>query len=139
MSWLSICFIVSRATPTAIRIVVPAEREVAHPSYREDDLGNDGDGGEEQRAGQGDAVEDLAEVPLGRRTGPDAGDEPALLADEVGLLVRVEGDRRVEVGEEDDQQAVDADVDEVVRLQQVVLDEVVTPSHWMTLESSTGK
>src|SRR4029078_6250760 len=101
------------------------EGEIVHTSYREDDLGDDGDGSEEQRAGKRDAVEDLPEVALGRRTGPDAGNEPALLTDQVGLLMRVESDRRVEVGEEDDQQTVDADVDEVVRLQQVVLDEVV--------------
>ena len=37
---------------------------------------------------------------------PDAGDEAAVLLHVVGDLVRVEGDRDVEVGEEDDQQEV---------------------------------
>ena len=55
----------------------------------------------------------LAEVALGLGPGADAGDEPALLADVVRLLGRVEGDRRVEVREADDQQAVDDDVDDV--------------------------
>ena len=49
----------------------------------------------------------LAQVALGLGPGPDAGDEAALLADLVGLLDRVEGDRGVEVREADDQQAVD--------------------------------
>ena len=46
----------------------------------------DRDHHEEQRAGQRDAVQHLGEVALGRRSRPDARDEPALLADDVGLL-----------------------------------------------------
>ena len=58
-----------------------------------------------------DAAQDVREVALGGRPGPDAGDEPALLADDVGLLVGVEGDVDVEEGEGQDQEEVEADVD----------------------------
>ena len=49
------------------------------------------DGGDEQRARQGDAGQHLGQVALGLGTGPDARDEAALLAQGVGLLGR---DRR---------------------------------------------
>ncbi len=61
-------------------------------------------------------------MPLGLGTGPDAGDEPALFADGVGLLGRVERDGSVEVSEEDDHQPEDGDVPEVVGLQEVLVD-----------------
>ena len=89
ISWLSICFIVSRATPTAMRIDVPPNGNALHVGERQQrGAGSEGDDGDEQRAGQRDAVQDLGQVALGLRAGPDAGDEPALLADGVGLLVR---------------------------------------------------
>ena len=53
------------------------------------------------------------------------GNVPALFSDDLGLLVRVERDRRVEVGEADDQQAVQDDVEPVARLHQVLVDEVL--------------
>ncbi len=73
----------------------------------------------------------FAQVALGLRTGPDAGDEATLLADLVGLLRRVEGDRVVEVGEADDQQAVQDEVHGVRRVEDVVVDEAA----WQPLPS----
>src|SRR5207342_1006734 len=61
-------------------------------------------------AGQGQPREDAVEV-LGR--GPPrahAGDEAAVLLQVVGLVDRVEGDRRVEVGEDDDEEDLADDV-----------------------------
>ena len=61
------------------------------------------DGREVQRAGERQAGEDAVEE-LGRRpAGPHARDEAAVLLQVVRLVDRVERDRRVEVGEEDDQ------------------------------------
>ena len=57
------------------------------------------------RAREGDAGQDAGQVALGLRAGADTEDEATLLADGVGLLGRVERDRRVEVGEADDHQA----------------------------------
>ena len=84
-----------------------------------------GDGGDEERAGEGDPGEDLRQVALGLVAGADAGDEAALLADLVGLLVRVELDGRVEVGEEDDQDAVDGQVERRGRPGEVLIDELL--------------
>ena len=81
--------------------------------------------GQPQGAGQGDPVEDVLQVALGRWPGPDAGDVAALLADDVGLLVGIEGDGRVEVGEAEDQHAVEEDVPQVVGLGQVHADPVL--------------
>src|ERR1700693_211170 len=54
------------------------------------------------RAGQRDPVEHFGEIALGRRAGPDARDEATLLANDVGLLLLIERDGRVEVREEHD-------------------------------------
>ena len=54
-----------------------ARRRATWPTQHGRDQGDDG---EEEGAGQGDAVEDLGEVALGLGPGPDAGDEAALLA-----------------------------------------------------------
>src|SRR4051812_41483907 len=64
----------------------------------DDEGGDEGDAGHEEGAGKGDPGQDLPEVALGLVAGADAGDEATLLADLIGLLVRVELDRRVEVG-----------------------------------------
>jgi len=48
---------------------------------------------------------------------PDAGDETALLADEIGLLVGVEGHVHVEEREHEDQHEVGPDVEEAGRRQ----------------------
>ena len=68
----------------------------------------------------------FGEVALGLGPGPDAGDEPALLAQVVGLLDRVEGDRRVEVREADDQQAEADEVERVRRARKTSLMNSVT-------------
>ena len=122
ISWLSICFIVSSATPTVMSSAVPPNGNWLDVPEREHEQRRERDHREEQRAGQRDAVQHLGEVALGRRPGPDAGDEAALLADDVGLLLRVERDRRVEVREEDDQQRVEADVEPALVVHEVVVD-----------------
>src|SRR3954469_21084263 len=63
-----------------------------------------------ERAGQGEARQDVLEVLRRRSARPDAGDEAAVLAHVVAHLDRVEGDGDVEVGEEDRQQGVGEDV-----------------------------
>ena len=50
--------------------------------------------------GEGDPVQDVLQVALGRGTRAGCRDVAALFADHVGLLVRVEGDAGVEVGED---------------------------------------
>src|SRR5690606_543542 len=67
------------------------------------DRRQDRDGRQEERSGQRDPVEDVGQVPLGLAAGADAGDEAALTLDDLSLLLGIELDRRVEVGEEDDQ------------------------------------
>src|SRR5713101_541099 len=96
------------------------ERELSDVPQRQHEQRYGGDGGEEQRTGQGDAVQHLGEILLGVTPGPDAGDEPALLADDVTLLLRVERDRGVEVREEHDQDHVEADVRPTLPLHEVV-------------------
>src|SRR5437870_12738902 len=87
-----------------------AEGELRHLPEGEGDRRQQGDDGEEERAGQRDAVEDLSQTRLGGMSGANTGDESALLADGVVLLLRVDLARRVEVGEEDDEDSVEADV-----------------------------
>src|ERR1035437_2163962 len=94
----------------------------------EDQQWCDSDRGEKQRTGQGDAVQHLREIPLGRRSRTDPGDESSLFADDVGLLLRVERDRGVEVREEDDQQRVHADVVPTLARDEVVVDPLLNPS-----------
>ena len=98
------------------------EREVLHVGEGEEHRRQQGDEGDEERAGERDAAEDAGEVPLGLGSGPDAGDEAALLADVLRLLGGVERDGRVEVREADDQQAVDHHVGDRVGLHEVVVD-----------------
>ena len=116
ISWLSICFIGLEGDAHGDEDRDAEEAELlaaagAAEGLAEDEGRDQGDDGDEQGAGQGDPVEDLGQVALGLGPGADAGDEAALLADLVGLLVRVELDGRVEVGEADDQQAVDDQVE----------------------------
>ena len=75
-------------------------------------------------AGKRDAVDRLRKVPLGLRAGANAGDETTLAAELVGLADRIERDRVVEVGERDDQHGEDRDVHEVLRVHDVLVDEV---------------
>jgi hypothetical protein len=102
VSWLSICFIVSNATPD--------DDEDRHAGEADGDVPDQAcdrrqhrDGRQEQRTGKGDPVEHVTEVGLGLTPGTNAGDESALTLDHLGLLHRVELDGGVEVGEEHDQ------------------------------------
>ncbi len=69
--------------------------------------GNHCDEGQIDRTREGDAVEGVGEIPGGGAARPDAGNESALSLQHLGLPLRVELDRRVEVGEEDDQREQD--------------------------------
>src|SRR3954453_13578312 len=100
-----------------------AEREVLvglNPDER--DQRDQGQQTQVQSAGQRDAGEDVVEVRLGRLSRPDPGDETAVLLHVVRDLLWVEGDRDVEVGEEDDQQEVGQHVQRVVTPDEVPLD-----------------
>src|SRR6266540_389635 len=103
------------------------ERELPDVPQREHQQRRDRDRREEQRARQRDAVQGLRQVPLCRRTRSDPGYEPALLADDVRLLRRVERDRGIEVRKEDDQERVHPDVEPALALDQVVVDELLEP------------
>ncbi len=63
-----------------------------------------------------------------RGTRTNAGDEAALLPDLVALLVRVEADRGVEVGEEHDQDTEHAAHRQVVGANQVVVRRTAAPT-----------
>ena len=100
----------------------PAPDEESGADRDCDDRRHEGYGGDEHRAREGDARQDAGQVALGWRTGADAGDEATLLADGVGLLGRVERDRRVEVGEADDHQAEEGEIHRRGRVDQVAVD-----------------
>ncbi len=59
------------------------------------------------RAGERQPRQHAVEVLRRRRARPDAGDVPAVLAEVVSLVDRVELDRRVEVREDDDQEGLE--------------------------------
>src|SRR5689334_3088936 len=81
-----------------------AEREVlVGADQDEGDERDDRDQAQVQRARQRDAGQDVGQVVLGRLARPDPGDEAAVLLHVVGHFLGVEGDRHVEVGEEDDE------------------------------------
>ena len=111
MSWASSCFIVSTTTDTTMRMPVPPRREVLEAAADGRPMnGGHGDDAQEERAGDRDAEDDPGQVVLGRAPGPDAGDEAAVLAQLLGRLIGLEREGRVEVGEADGQQEVQADV-----------------------------
>ena len=74
----------------------------------------DRDGGHEDGAGHGDPEGHAAQVLLGRLAGSDARDEAAGFAQVVGRLVGLEDDERVEEGEREGQQEVQAQVERPV-------------------------
>src|SRR6478672_2939672 len=77
---------------------------------------------EVQRTRQRYAGQDVGQVVLGRLARPDPGDEAAVLLHVVSDLLGVEGDRDVEVGEEDDEQEERDHVHRVAAAHQVVVD-----------------
>ena len=80
-------------------------------SSADDDVRRHGDQAQEEGAGERDPGDDPGQVVLGRPAGPDARDEPAVLAQLLGRLVGLEREGRVEVGEADGQQEVEQPVD----------------------------
>src|SRR6056297_1057647 len=65
-----------------------------------------GDQAQVERTRGGQSSQDVVQVVRSRLSSANAGDEPAVLLHVVGNIGRVEGDRHIEVGEEDDQQEV---------------------------------
>ena len=101
---------VSSATPTAISTEVPPSAprtRLREAAVRDEEAREDGDEREEERARERQAREHAVEVLRRRRAGPDARDVAAVLAQVVGLVDRVELDRRVEVREDHDHEALD--------------------------------
>src|SRR4051794_28103032 len=88
----------------------------------EGDQRDQGDQTEVHGAWQRDAGQDVGQVVLGRLARPDPGDEAAVLLHVVRHLFRVEGDRHVEVGEEDDHREERDHVERVVAADEVLLD-----------------
>src|SRR3954452_9177921 len=79
-----------------------AEVEVRR-GLRDEDRRQSRDDGQIDRARERQSGEDAIQE-LGRRPpGSHPGDDPAVLLEVVGLVDRIEGDRRVEVREEDDE------------------------------------
>ena len=106
-SWASSCFIVSTTTETTIRMPVPPSARPWNCGWiMADERGSGGDDAQEQGAGDGDPRDHLGQVVLRGTPRPDARDEPAVLAQLLGGLVRLERERRVEVREPDGQQEV---------------------------------
>src|SRR5674476_790924 len=83
-------------------------------------INNDGTTAEKDGAGPCDPVEDVGQVLLGLLTGPDTGDEPTLLPDDVRLLVGIKGHVHVEEGEQQDENEIAHDIEEAGRSDVVV-------------------
>src|SRR4051812_32396773 len=96
----------------------PAEEEV-RARLVDEDRRQGGDRGEVERPREREAGEDAVEELGGRAPRSHAGDEPAVLLQVVGLIDRVERDRRVEVREEDDQDRLAEDVRRARRAEEV--------------------
>ena len=82
------------------------------------DVGHDRDRGHEQRAAEGDALEDPLDVLGGGLAGADAGDEAAGLLHVFSQVDGIYGYRVVEVAEEDDEARVHRVVDVVAALEE---------------------
>ena len=94
-----------------------AERQLRDVHAGDQKLRNDADRGQVNRADERDAGQHAVDVvrrPLARA---DAGDEAAVLAHVVGRVDRIEDDRRVEVGEEDDAHDLQQVVERLAHLQ----------------------
>src|SRR4051812_35315741 len=94
------------------------ERERYVDRARNDDR-QERDQREEDRAREGDPADDLVDVLRRLRARLHPRDEPALLLQILRQIDRVEDDRRVEVGEEQDEQRLRRDVPEAARREDV--------------------
>src|SRR6266536_2741440 len=101
------------------------EREVlvVAAGDREEEVRQDGNDAQVDRAGKGDTRQHELQVLGGGPARPDAGDEAAVLLHVVSPLDRVEGDADVEEGEEDNQHEVQRDVEPALLVDQVLGDE----------------
>src|SRR6266508_2455710 len=92
----------------------PAEGELLDVAGRQRDERQDRDGGQEHRPWKRDPGQDVVKVLGGGPARADARDEAAVLLHVVRGVDRVEGDRVVEVREQDDQHEVGDDIRRVV-------------------------
>ena len=90
------------------------ERGAAEIEWRagisDQDFRQHADSGEVEGADHSDPGEHVVDIFGGALAGPDAGQEAAILLQIVGRVLRIEDDRRIEEGEEDDQRHVDQDM-----------------------------
>src|SRR6204780_3429080 len=87
-----------------------AAEEKRDVEARDQNRGQHAYGADVNRAAERDARQHAIDVVGGEAAGPDAGDEAAVLFQIVGDVDRIEGNRRVEVTEEENQR----DVNDVV-------------------------
>src|ERR1700733_7492155 len=111
-----------------------AEEEVGG-GLADEDRRQGGDRGQEQGAREGQPRQDAIEELSRRSAWPHPWDEPAVLLEVVGLVDRVEGDRGVEVGEKDDQDALAEDVVPALRAEEVLY---VGPEVFSVLSRARG-
>ena len=103
-SWASVWRMVSSATPTTISSEVPPKKKGRVGEVLEHQVRQRRDKSQVDRARKGEAGDHPVEEDRRRPARANAGDEPAVLLEVLRLVNRVELDRRVEVGEEADQQ-----------------------------------
>ena len=109
---------VSSATPIDDQERRATEANCLVP-VREQDRRQRGDGREEQRAGKRQPRKDPVEESAVGRPGRMPGMKPPYFLQVVGLVDRVEGHRRVEVGEDHDEERLAEDIVPAVRAKEV--------------------
>ena len=109
ISCASSCFIVSSATPMTIRIEVPPNAKLA-PVWLIRIVGSAAIAARKSAPGNVSRARMRSRNSAVGRPGLHARDEAAVLPEVLGLVDGVERDRRVEVGEDDDQDALAEDV-----------------------------
>ena len=87
---------------SAVERRADAERQLRHVHAGDQELREDADQRQVERADERDARQHAVDVVRRLLARADAGDEAAVLAHVVGRVDRIEDDRRVEVAEEDD-------------------------------------
>ncbi len=78
---------------------------------------------QEEGTWEGDPVENPTQITLSRGPRPDALDISSLLAEHLRLLMRIECNRHVKEGEDDDKKTVDSNVGEARRRDEMVRNE----------------
>ena len=96
----------------------PTEREILVRADRDEREGrNHRDDRQIQRPRRGQTVQHVGQVTLRRLARTDTGNKTAVLLHVVRHLLRVEGDRDVEIAETDDEQELQGAVDPTIRVE----------------------